>query len=250
MSSSRNPSCQLMYAEGSEWRALGKGDSLSLFPGILILRSDKKKKSSVTPTGSGDGWPCRRCVSGTQPAPTNGPAWGGGAASLGGLHGTASPQGQRAVLGCPCWALVQEGEGTVLEGMWLELGQGRCSSGSEHTQRDPRGSRVLQDLAPELVSTLPSGLLNSPAARCSSTLPGVAQLSIFIAPCVLMERQSWATRWNISRASCCARGGGKLSQELVLGTSSSGTYRGGKCFVLGVFFFLAVAFLQRDDAHL
>lgn len=51
MPSSRHPSCQPMCAKGSERRALGKGDSLSLFPGILILLSDKKKKSFVTPTG-------------------------------------------------------------------------------------------------------------------------------------------------------------------------------------------------------
>lgn len=92
MPSSRHPSCQPMCAKGSERRALGKGDSLSLFPGILILRSDKKKKSSVTLTGSGDGWPCCRCGSSTAPAPKNGPAWGGGAASRGGCRALPLPR--------------------------------------------------------------------------------------------------------------------------------------------------------------
>lgn len=48
-SSSWNPSCCLMYEKGSKRRALGWGDPLSLFPGILILCLDRKALSHRQP---------------------------------------------------------------------------------------------------------------------------------------------------------------------------------------------------------
>lgn len=175
------------------------------------------------------------------PAPTNGPAWGRGTARLGGLHGTACSGDSRQYCGARAglsWCRIKSrdsaGEDVARAGarslFWL------CLPDSEHTEHDRRGSQVLQNLTSELASTLSCCLLpNYMRAHISSTLPNVAQFSIFIISCVLMERQKWATRRNTSRALCFARGVGKLSQKLILSISSSGTYRGGNLPVWEMF---------------